>query len=286
MLNLIRHLYVSRVFNIKFMISVSFCVTVFMYDEIRLSRFSDYLDVPLAYGEAFVFTASNIFSFTVYTLAVMLALSDMSTVGRTYCLYRIRLSQIKWNISMIISSGLAVAAFIVIFLLCGFIPAVSYSLSGEWSECLNIMCFENPYLSEELFGVYFSIPNVLKSFTVFEATFLSAVLLFLYMHICVLVIYAFDLIFENNISVFISILLHFIGYGLSYTDNGLIGFSLLSRCMLAENNFGTAYYMSNHFSLFSTFVILLAVYCMLITLCLFADRNKLMRCFNIRRHQT
>ena len=274
MFSIIRQLYTSKIISVKFLVSSLFCLLVFIYDRTRLQAFAKYIDAPLTLGEPFIFTLSNIFSVTVYSLAIIFTLSDTNTQPPPLALNRHRTSKLKSKIRTLVTLLKVVFTMLILLLLCDFISLSPMDISDNWSEPLNVMSFVNPSLSEDMFGIYYCAPNVISSFNVPEAASLAFVLMFLYINILVLILYACDSFFKSNVSVFITMLFHFVDYGLSYSKV-TSRYSLLARSLLNENNLMTQYDEPRIFSLTSSLILLAAVYVILVLVtCINKSRDK------------
>lgn len=264
MLSIIRFRYLHRICNLKFAISVISCTLICFLDSAKMIKFAQYLDMPLNCGESFVYTSSNLFSITIYSLAIIFNLADINSNYNDFTFCRFRISNIKWMICNIISSSLVVLTLMFTILLTCVIILSPYSYAGSsWSEPVYMMSFYNPNLSSSLFGLYFYAPNILTAMDVPSAIIHSYILLFLYFNILFLVIYTGNLFLKNNISVFLAIVFHFIGYLLNYSNSYTFNLSVLSHGILLENNLSTQYDNPNRFNIMTSLILMITIISML-----------------------
>ena len=196
----------------------SVCVIIgamgYIFDLIRYVKFSVYLGEPLNVFEPFVASSSNYVTVTISVFALLFLLSDLPNNAADDNFTLLRMSRRRWLCSKIIYMLSVCALFYFVIAAITFIAAAPFAfVSNVWSVPVEKMCFEDPYLSADLFGVSYYAPEVVTHLLPIQALLHSYALVTLYSAVlCMLLLSLKLLIYHQYISLSAVYIIHALGY--------------------------------------------------------------------------
>lgn len=221
----------------------SVCVIIgamgYIFDLIRYVKFSVYLGEPLNVFEPFIASSSNYVTVTISVFALLFLLSDLPYNAADDNFTLLRMSRRRWLCSKIIYMLSACALYYLAIAALTFIAAAPFAfVSNAWSAPVEMMCFKDPYLSADLFGVSYYAPGVVTHLSPIRALLHSYALVTLYSAaLCMLLLSLKLLIYHQYISLAAVYVIHGLGYLPMLVLMGPRPFSLFAEALLTYHNF-------------------------------------------------
>ncbi len=221
----------------------SVCVIIgamgYIFDLVRYVKFSVYLGEPLNVLEPFVASSSNYVTVTISVFALLFLLSDLPYNAADDNFTLLRMSRRRWLCSKIIYMLSACALYYLVIAALTFIAVAPFAfVSNVWSVPVEKMCFEDPFLSADLFGVSYYAPEVVTRLLPMQALLHSYALVTLYSAVlCMLLLSLKLLIYHQYISLSAVYIIHALGYLPMLVIMGPRPFSLFAEALLTHHNF-------------------------------------------------
>lgn len=221
----------------------SVCVIIgamgYIFDLVRYVKFSVYLGEPLNVIEPFIASSSNYVTVTISVFSLLFLLSDLPYNAADDNFTLLRMSRRRWLCSKIIYMLSTCALYYLVIAVLTFISAVPFAfVSNEWSGPIEKMCFEDPFLSVDLFGISYYAPEVVTHFLPIQALLHSYALVTLYsMALCMLLLSLKLLIYHQYISLSAVYIFHALGYLPMLVIMGTRPFSLFAGALLTYHSF-------------------------------------------------
>lgn len=219
-----------------------------IFDLVRYVKFSVYLGEPLNVFEPFIASSSNYVTVTISVFALLFLLSDMPYNAADDNFTLLRMSRRRWLCSKIIYMLSVCALYYLAIAALTFVAAAPFAfISNVWSIPVEKMCFEDPFLSADLFGVSYYAPKVVTYLSPIQALLHSYALVTLYSAVlCMLLLCLKLLICHQYISLSSVYMIHALGYLPMLVIMGPRPFSLFAEALLTYHVFAAEKVWTSH----------------------------------------
>jgi hypothetical protein len=161
------------------------CVTVgvigYVFNLFLYIRFSLYLGEPINIIEPFIAFSSNYVTVTISTFALLFLLSDLPYNAADDSFVLLRTTPRKWLMGKIIYLVMVCLAFYFAVAAVTVLLSAPFGFAKDvWSRTAEIMSFDDPMLSADLYMVSFYAPGILSNMTPIQAGLHSYLLVTLY----------------------------------------------------------------------------------------------------------
>lgn len=261
----------------EFVISILVGTMGYVFDLVQYVKFSLYIGAPLNILEPFIASSSNYVTVTISVFSLLFLLSDIpfSAADDNYVLLRI--SRRKWLCGKIIYIVSSCAVYYFAIAVLTIIAAIPFSfLDNIWSEPIEIMCFNDPFLSVNLFGVSYYAPNVVSALPPVEAAFASYTLITLYsITLCMILLVLKILLRHQYVCLSIVYIIHALGYLPMLVVVGYRRFSMFASALLSYHDFNNEAAIENIQSLNESYIMFLVeiVIAIIISIALISARR-------------
>ncbi len=165
----------------EFYVCVIVGIIGYVFDLFLYIRFSLYLGEPINIIEPFIAFSSNYVTVTISTFAVLFLLSDLPYNAADDSFVLMRTTPRKWLLGKIIYLVMISLTFYFAVAIVTMLLSAPFAFAADiWSRPAEIMSFDNPMLSANLFRVTFYAPGILSNMTPIQAGLHSYLLVTLY----------------------------------------------------------------------------------------------------------
>lgn len=222
----------------EFYVCVMVGVMGYVFNTILFIRFSLYLGEPINILEPFIAFSSNYVPVTISTLALLFLLSDLPYNAADDSFVLMRTTPRKWLLGKIIYLVMVCLVFYLAVAAATMLLSAPFAfLANIWSRTAEVMSFDNPMLSVNLYRVMFHAPHILSGLTPIQAAIHSYLLVTLYsVTLGSVMLLLKILIAKQYVGLCAVYIIHALGYLPMLVIMGIRPFTLFGNALLAYHN--------------------------------------------------